>query len=245
MGHRMLIPRGDIFVPQGDFAQYAAGDAYEAGEAVSLRPPAPNTTLPPNVMTEVKNQDVPFIAVENAHIQTSPLGGQAFLKYAELEYNILETMAKTPAEPVVKSTPEAAGAAVTTIAIADVIVPLGNTTLTALLYPFFMVQFSAPQLNQLPAGVISMNITMASEFRASVPLNNLQIAVSMVTSRIAATIVPSFIIQAKPRTLLGRIDATPKSLVVSSTGLATGTIQTVIVPGSTHGAIASAISAGR
>lgn len=252
----MFNPYSRTVVPMGDISRYAMGDIVEVGAEgaalVTVDPTRPTVVMPGNmgrppetVVSAIKQQNVPFISVENGHVQSSPFGGQAFFQYAELEANINEIMAKTPAEPVVKSTPEAGGTAATTISLADVIIPSGNTTLSALWYPFFVIQFSAPQLNQLPAGVISLVINMASEFRAAVNLVNLQIAVTQVTQRVAITIVPAFIIQAKPRPLIGRIDGTPKNIVVTSSGLATGTVQTLIVPGSTHQSINSMLAMGR
>lgn len=189
-----------------------------------------------------KKANVPFITVENGVIHSSPLGGGQFFNYAELEFLIQSTFARTPATPVPDTEIEVAGATTNTVTIAEVAAL--NPGYTGILIPFILVQFTAPQLNQLPAGVITTSITIPTELAGNCVYTGLQIGVSNVTNRVNVVCVPFKLVQSRPRPCLGLISAAG-SVIVAATGLATGTQTTVIIPGTTHPSIRASIKYGR
>lgn len=180
----------------------------------------------------------PFLSVENGAITSSPLGGDQVLPATKLIDLIRSSENRTIFAPQVDTQVEAGGAATVSIDIADIVANPNNggRIITSAYIPFFLLQISAPSLNNLPAGQISITPTVSYENHGSVSLGEIVVAQMNVANRINLTIVPWIICQSKPRPSLANIRA-GNSLSAALTGLATGAQVTLIVPGTTHRSI--------
>jgi len=190
----------------------------------------------------IKKANVPFLTVENGYLHSSPLGGGAFFDFAELENMIQQVFAWSPSAVVTNTGTESGGAYTNTVDITAV--QALNTGLTHMFLPWIIVQYSAPQLNALPAGIISVRAQIPGLYTATSDYNTIQIGTAKVTNRINLVIVPYNLVLAHPRPVLGVVTAN-KSVTVTSSGLPTGTQISVILPGTTHPSIRSTIAFGR
>lgn len=213
------------------------GDIFEVGS-----PASDAAAIVKSGEAAIKSANTPFLTAENGFIHSSPLGGGAFFNYAELEFAIQSTFLRSPAAPVSDTEVEVGGVTTNTVTLAEIQVV--NPAMTTMLIPFLLVQFSASQLNALPAGVITVTATIPTEFNGNSVYNAIQVGVSNVANRVNLTIIPYILVQSKPRPILGLIRQN-ESVVVQATGLATGTRTTVIIPGTTHPAIRNSVLYGR
>jgi hypothetical protein len=238
------MARGDAGFETGDLVHYT-GDAarFEEGDIMESGAPVPVSRVVVNPSAVIKTQQIPFIAIQNGAIESSPLGGGASFDYEELETNIGRTLSVTPSAPYISSV-QSVGPAPQNLTLTFAGSPPENAPLTAQLYPFVVVQFSASVLNNVPQLIAKLKFTYSSEFFIGVVLDNLQIAIRNVTKRVTVTFVPTKIVQARPRPLLGML-ATGKDFVLTFEGLPATMFVTAIIPGSTHPSIADAAKYGR
>lgn len=180
----------------------------------------------------------PFISVENGVIQSSPLGDDQFFSAEYLKHLLYISESRLVHAPSIDTAPEVAGVATVTLDIAAINLNgnNGGRVITNAPFPFAIIQISTPQLNALPAGVISVNMTVPYENHGTVALGQLDISQANVTNRVNITIIPWIVTQSKPRPTMGMVRAGGALSAVVS-GLATGSQVSLIIPGTTHKAV--------
>lgn len=183
-------------------------------------------------------QKTPFITVENGIIQSSPLGDDQFFDADYLKNLIYISESRLVHAPSIDTAVEVGGVATASLDLAAINANPNNggRAITGAPFPFAIIQISTPQLNALPAGVISVNMTVPFERHGTVALGQLDISQANVTNRVNITLIPWIVTQSKPRPTMGMIrSGQALSAVVS--GLAAGSQVSLIVPGTTHKAI--------
>lgn len=188
---------------------------------------------------------MPFLGFDNCRVQISPLGDPMRSYPTKLLANALDrTEQDSPATAVV-TTIAASGAGVATdsVAAADILV-------AAMLVPYFIIEFSAPTLNALPAGLITIStLTISSQYLGTLNLlsqGQLVIAVAGVTNRVAVMVTPWNFVNSFPQPTLGVIGSIPiisggvpvasaSAINVVASGLPPSvSFMSIIVPGSSH-----------
>jgi len=188
---------------------------------------------------------MPFLGFDNCRVQVSPLGDPMRAYPTKLLANALDrTEQDSPATAVVKTVAaNGVGTATMSVAAADILV-------AAMLVPYFIIEFSAPTLQALPAGVINIStLSISSQYLGTLNLltqGQLVVAVAGVTNRVAIMVTPWNFVNSFPQPTLGVIGSIPiisggvpvasaSAINVVASGLPpTVSFMTVIVPGTSH-----------
>jgi len=189
---------------------------------------------------------VPYLGFDNCRVQISPLGDSRRSFPLKLLAGMLDrTEQDSPTTAVVVPDASDAGGVATVVVDAAAIAPVG-----AMLVPYFIIEFAAPTLSALPAGIITITtLTINSPYLGVLNLltqGRLVVNVDRVTNRVAIMVVPWNFVNSNPQPTLGLIGAIPvivagvpvasaAAITVTANGLPPLTsFMNVIVPGSSH-----------
>jgi hypothetical protein len=183
----------------------------------------------------------PFIHVDNGRVQISPLSETANgMSPFQLAQVLEMALSRSPSNPIYKSTTVSGPTTVMTASITDV--QASNPVQTNFCFPYFILEMAASVLNAQPAGLASLSaVGVPTEFNGSVVLtaqSNLVLSIGDVNKRLAVAMFPWATISTGPQPLMGLIGPTAssasQSLTITISGLPTGTIINLILPGNTH-----------
>jgi len=189
---------------------------------------------------------VPFLGFDNCRVQISPLGDARRSFPLKLLAGMLDrTEQDSPTTAVVVPDAADAGGVATVVVDSAAIAPVG-----AMLVPYFIIEFAAPTLTALPAGIITITtLTINSPYLGVLNLltqGRLVVNVDKVTNRVAIMVVPWNFVNSNPQPTLGLIGAIPvivggipvasaAAITVTAAGLPPSTsFMNIIVPGSSH-----------
>jgi len=209
-----------------------AARALPPGQMAARVMPAPRPMSGPSALG---SKPVAFLAIQNAEIQQSPLGGGAVFPYRDLAYFMRRTAAETPSQPYIETANAVAGAATVTVTQADIAAINPAFTQTRLFVPFFIIRIAAPQLFNIPAGIVRLTCTVNSENTGAITIGQIVISINRPTTKVALTVVPYRVVQSIPKPIMALIAAGGLDLAVQAIdGLPDNSRLTVVVPGSTH-----------
>lgn len=187
----------------------------------------------------------PFLGFDNCRVQISPLGDPMRAFPLKLLASALDrTEQDSPTTAVTKTVAaNGVGVAATTFGAADI-------TVQAMLVPYFVIEFAAPTLSALPAGIINITqLTVSSPYLGTLNLlaqGNVTIAVAGITNRVAIMVTPWNLVNSWPQPTLGVIGSIPiiaggipaasvSQIAVTATGLPPSvSFMNLIIPGSSH-----------
>lgn len=222
---------GDVIIEAGDVLEW--GDIGEDIFGQEVGGVSKKKSQSKNVAKPVSRAiSMPFIAVQNGFIETSPLGGAGQkLQTSQLRWSVDKMRLETPHAPILTTAAaNAAGVANLTIDSADL------DGLNQAYFPWVLLQITNPPLQSSPSSLITVNVTDLSSERVGAisHIVNIRVRFADLNKPMIIAIVPWILVQSIAHPVMGFIDAShPLSIEVAGLTPSMGQV-TMVEPGSRH-----------